>query len=94
MSRWAIRVTDKQRSIMRAVVENEATGEAVDITKLIEITGHTASLQAMQISIRFLEKHEMINRVYEIRRGRKRMVLYSTELGRMTFGGPVGAAGV
>lgn len=87
----AIACTPKQHEIMDLVLRAADAGELLDIAELKERLsyGPDVTKQALQCSIRFLEKHGMLARDYERRRGARRMVLQPTGLAYSTFRGSV-----
>jgi hypothetical protein len=85
-------LTDKQIAVMDEVFKGDETGAFIDIETLMKRLGHTASKQAMQCSIRFLESHGLVTRSYELRRCRRRMVIAPTmEAFNLLRGKPAGA---
>ena len=69
-----MKLTDRQNEIINLVGKGES-GNYIDIDKLMVLLMNTPSKQAVQCSIRILERKGLLTRSYVIRRGRKRMVL-------------------
>jgi hypothetical protein len=81
--------TDKQIEIMKLVLRAADSGFFLDIGEL-QVTlsyGKDVTKQALQCSIRFLERHRMLARDYEVRRGRRRMILKPTPSAYLTYRG-------
>lgn len=74
-----MKTTERQADILRLVLAGDADGQTIDIDQLIEALGLATTKQAIQCSIRFMERKGMLVRSYGVRRGRRRMLLMSVE---------------
>ena len=79
--------TEKQHEIMTLVLKSTDAGSFLDIGELQAALsyGSEVTKQALQCSIRFLEGHRMLVRGYEVRRGRRRMILKPTPAAYVAF---------
>ena len=77
-------MSPKMKHILRAVA-TATPGAEPTMDELVEAFGSGASKQAMQSTIRLLEKRGLLERHYECREGRVRLVLKPT-----TRGGAIG----
>jgi hypothetical protein len=79
--------TPKQQEIMRHVLSAADAGSFLTIRQLKERLsyGPGVSLQALQSSVRFLEKHGMIVREYQLLDSRKQVVLKPSALSYSVF---------
>lgn len=71
-------LTKKQTAIIKLILTSYSRGEDLDIDQLKTALGNNTTKQALQCSIRFLEKKDIILRTYECRRFRLRLVLQPT----------------
>lgn len=71
-------LTDKQMAIMNAIFRGNDDGSFLDIDQLMVKVGHTAKKQSMQCSLKFLERHGLVERELVKRRSARRRVVKPT----------------
>lgn len=71
-------MTGKQWAIMLAVFKGADDGGFLTIDQLMVKLPHKPTKQAIQCSIRFLEKHQLLERFYDRRDGQRRMIIRPT----------------
>lgn len=76
------RCSEKQTEIMRCIVEAEKAGNPLSPTKLKATLSYGAgvSIQAIQSSIRYLEKHGLLRREFHRGGTRLRSTSYAAKL--------------
>ena len=80
------RQTDKQTELMGHILARNPDGSWLDTDQLMEkISYGPISKQALLCSLEFLVEHEMIEKAWEIRRLRRRMVLKPTAAAYVAF---------
>jgi DNA-binding MarR family transcriptional regulator len=81
-------LTQKQLELMRVVIEANADGSPTDLDEILERVSYKPTKQSIQFTIRSLIAHGLIEKVgSENRRGRRRVLIRPTDLGRH-FAGP------
>lgn len=76
-------LTPKQLEIIRIVAAGNSDGSNTDLDEILERASYKPTKQAIQFTIRSLVHHELIEKVgSEKRRGRSRVVIRATPLGK------------
>lgn len=76
-------LTSKQLEIVRIVATGNPDGSNTDLDEILERASYKPTKQAIQFTIRSLIQHELIEKVgSEKRRGRSRVVIQATPLGK------------
>lgn len=73
-------LSERQLAIMNLVFLGAPAGGFIDIGNMMERLEFKATKQALQCSIRILEKHGLVERSYGTRGGRRRMLIGPTTL--------------
>lgn len=73
-------LTEKQRQILAQVLRGNADGSFCTMDELATALPYTPSKQALQFSIRFLHRRNLLDFYYENRGGRRRRVIAPTLL--------------
>lgn len=86
-----VRLTQKQYALLTVICDGNGNDESgkfvpVDVDELLERLSYRTDKPSLQFSIRALVKRQLIEKVYEVRRGRKRVCYMPTEVAKWMMG--------
>ena len=70
-----LRITKIQRNLLSYITKGNTYGKWYDMSELFEQLKLPITKQALQCSVRFLEKKNLILKTYEVRRGKLRVII-------------------